>query len=72
MICRSCKGQNVELREFTNQGGGKALHEQCLDCGAKAPNAVKREWGRSYLPADEGLWKRWRDGEDPGQGELFA
>jgi hypothetical protein len=71
MICRSCGGSKVELREFVNQGGGKAIHQQCLECGAKAPQAVKREFMRAYLPADEGLWERWRLGIVAGQQELF-
>lgn len=45
-----CKHQRQELRRGTNNGGAPVIRMQCLDCGLRIGNAVKRPPNADELP----------------------
>jgi hypothetical protein len=60
----NCRHERRELRRFTNANGHSAIHEQCLDCGARRGSA-QRAAGNDGLPtADAGLGQQYDDARE--------
>lgn len=64
-----CTCEKSAIREWTIAGGGKAFYRQCLGCGRRLGNAIKRDLLPHYPvpPADLELqqiyqhkWDEWR------------
>lgn len=52
-----CLHKRTELRVWTIAGGSKQAKSQCLDCGWRAPNAVKLV--SDLPPGDVEAYERW-------------
>lgn len=53
-----CEHTLTQLRTFTNAGGGTALHQQCMRCGVRIGQALKRTG--SPPPADPSIEARYK------------
>lgn len=47
---QECRHENQELRRGTNKGGAPVVRMQCLDCGLRVGNPVKRPHNAEELP----------------------